>query len=99
VLGTVTDVEAFSKSDKDKYRVIRNVLNIHELVAVGVRKDVLDKDVCFDFWCDELLDAFRKCASVIEHARKEPEGTRFTYINLEHLYKDWLRLHKKMIGE
>jgi Domain of unknown function (DUF4760) len=40
VLGTITNIEAFSKSDKDNYLVIRNVLNIHELVAVGIKKDI-----------------------------------------------------------
>jgi hypothetical protein len=45
------------------------------------------------------MDAFRKCAKVIEHARKEPEGTRFTYINLEQLNTEWLRRYNKMIAK
>jgi hypothetical protein len=32
------------------YWAIRNYLNLHELLSVGVLKKVFDKEVCYDFW-------------------------------------------------
>jgi len=64
---------------------------------VGVRRNVLDGDVCFDFWSDELMDAYRNCKRVIDYARLEPEGTQFTYDDLEQLNEVWVQRHKKMV--
>ncbi len=90
-----TKMDDFRKTDE--YRQIRSVLNIHELVAVGVHNKVLDKRVCFDFWSDELMDAYRNCKRIIEDARLEPKGTRFTYADLERLNTAWVRRHKKIV--
>lgn len=89
-----TSMAEFAKTPE--YRLIRSVLNIHELVSVGVRKNVLDEDVCFDFWSDELMDAYRNCKRVIEHARVEPKGTQFTYKDLERLNESWVKRHKNI---
>jgi len=37
------------------YRHILKYLNIHELVAVGIKNRVFDDDVCFNFWGDVLV--------------------------------------------
>ena len=50
-------VEKLYDDDAD-YRSVRAYLNIHELVAVGIHTGVLDDKVCYDFWSDELMDAY-----------------------------------------
>jgi hypothetical protein len=95
-LSAEQNIEEFSKSEK--YRLIRSILNVHELVAVGVHKDILDQDVCFDFWSDELVDAFSSCKRVVEHARLAPKGTPFIYQDLERLNKNWMGRHKKLLA-
>ncbi|MET4180680.1 hypothetical protein ABIB94_002780 [Bradyrhizobium sp. JR7.2] len=32
------------------YLSIRKYLNVHELVAVGIREEVLDPEVCYSYW-------------------------------------------------
>ena len=92
-----TDIEEFSKTEE--YRLVRSALNIHELVAVGIRDKVLDGEVCFDFWSDELMDAYRNCKRVIDHARLPPKGTHFTYADLERLNDRWVRRHRKLLRQ
>jgi hypothetical protein len=92
VLKDDTDMEEFCQ--KSEYGHIRSALNIHELVAVGIHNGVLDRKVCFEFWADELMDAYRDCKRVVEHARKEPEGSRLTYVDLERLNNTWMRRHR-----
>jgi hypothetical protein len=65
----------FETQYRKEYPNIVSCLNIHELVAVGVYKNVLDRDVCYDFWGDELIHARRNAIRVIEHVRKDGGGT------------------------
>ena len=43
-----------SETTSQHYFAIRKYLNIHELIAVGIHKRVLDEDVCHRYWCDIL---------------------------------------------
>src|SRR5947209_1788188 len=62
-----TNLEEFSNTPA--YKHVQAFLNIHELIAVGVRKGVLDDKVCFDFWSDETFYALDKGRRVIEFGR------------------------------
>ena len=67
---------------------VMSYLNIHELIAVGIHKKVFDEDVCFDFWSDELIDAYKDCGELINHMR-ERDRSIFSYVDLEDLAKKW----------
>jgi hypothetical protein len=44
--------ESFCTSEETRkhYLSIRKYLNVHELVAVGIREEVLDPEVCYSYW-------------------------------------------------
>jgi hypothetical protein len=40
------------------YYAMRDYLNLHELIAVGINNEVFDDTVCYDFWSGELKRAY-----------------------------------------
>jgi hypothetical protein len=70
------------------YLAIRKYLNVHELIAVGIAKDVLDKDVCYHYWADTLINGYREAKPVIDYVRNRPKN-KYTYDDLEKLHTDW----------
>jgi hypothetical protein len=78
----------FETQSKTSYDAIRSYLNVHELMAVGVNRSVFDNDVCYEFWGDELLKAYRAVEPLITEIRQKPDGLE-SYAQLVVLYKDW----------
>jgi Domain of unknown function (DUF4760) len=72
-----------------EYWHIRDYLNLHELMAVGVRNDVFDDQVCLNFWSRELSDAYRRTKPMIEHVQTKEVDEQDTYIELVRLAKLW----------
>jgi hypothetical protein len=72
------------------YPFIRSYLNIHELMAVGVRLKVFDKKVCFHYWSNVLVDQCNAADKVIAVARKAPEH-RKQFSELVELKNEWER--------
>ena len=72
----------------EEYDEIRDYLNVHELLAVGIHRDVLDDHVSFDFWHRELMRACDKTANLIAHIQTLP-GNQKTYIDLMALCQRW----------
>jgi hypothetical protein len=82
-------VKAFEETQEQAYRHILKYLNIHELVAVGVKNSVFDKDVCFNFWGDVLVHHANEAAAVIDY-EIECEGTpSAAFLELRHLSAEW----------
>jgi hypothetical protein len=70
--------------------LVRKYLNIHELMSVGIHKDVLDDEVCYGYWADELIRDFESARALIAHIRELPhEGTQHTYSDMEKTYERW----------
>jgi hypothetical protein len=67
---------------------IRNYLNLHELLAVGVRKGVFDKKVCYDFWSGELVLAYIDALPLIKYVQAQ-KNSKNVYAELEKLAKCW----------
>jgi hypothetical protein len=72
-----------------EYWHIRDYLNLHELMAVGVRNDVFDDHVCFNFWSRELGDAYKRTELLIEHIQTKETDEHDTYTELVRLAKRW----------
>jgi hypothetical protein len=85
-LKNVDSMEKFIPTPN--YRHIRAYLNIHELLAVGIRNKVFDRRVCYDFWADVLLNACIESKKVIDHVRSAPIGMA-TYSDLLKLQQRW----------
>jgi hypothetical protein len=71
------------------YLRIRDYLNLHELMSVGIERNVFDDDVCYDFWSGELFRAYRDTHDLIQYVQ-ELEGEADTYCELKMVHKRWV---------
>jgi Domain of unknown function (DUF4760) len=60
--------------NSDEYWAIRDYLNLHELVSVGILNNVFDDKVCHDFWAGEMHRAFEKTMPLIKCVQN-PKGS------------------------
>lgn len=72
----------------DDYSHVRSYLNIHELLAVGIRKGVIDEDVAYHFWADTLIRHCNECDLLIKRLRQRPAHGA-AYLELTSLYGRW----------
>jgi Domain of unknown function (DUF4760) len=62
-----------SFENSKEYWDIRDYLNLHELMSVGIMQDVFDDHVCYFFWSGELGRAYRDTRPLIEHVQALPD--------------------------
>lgn len=72
----------------DAYWSIREYLNLHELMGVGINQGVFDDDVCFDFWHGELRRAYQATEALIRYIQTQPDENK-TYIELVKVQACW----------
>jgi Domain of unknown function (DUF4760) len=84
--------------DTQEYWDIRGYLNLHELMAVGINKRVLDVDLCYDFWSGELLRAYADTKVLIEHIQAQA-GDRFTYCEMIEVAERWKKRDEKNLKD
>jgi hypothetical protein len=77
-----------SFANTEEYWAIRNYLNLHELLAVGVLKAVFDEEVCFDFWSGELVLAYEDTLPLIRYVQRQKHGEN-VYAELAKVAKRW----------
>ena len=92
----VSDFYASKDDDIRKhYFSVRKYLNVHELVAVGIKRKILDDKICFDFWCDVLVRGVRAAGPLIDHVRTRPDHGA-TYDELLVLHLKWKTKAKRI---
>jgi Domain of unknown function (DUF4760) len=72
------------------YGAVRTYLNIHELIAVGIRNKVFDEKVAYLFWSAILVMHCKAAEALIIFSRKEPEEAG-AYWQLSKLNRKWAR--------
>jgi len=90
-LGTVVTTGGEMQSSfagSDEYWAIRDYLNLHELMAVGILQHVFDDRVCHDFWAGEMRRAYAKAMPLVKYVQSLP-GEAGTYTELIKVAKDW----------
>jgi hypothetical protein len=87
-------VEAFEAADEVVYRHIWKYLNVHELVAVGIKNKVFDSDVCYNFWSDVLVRHAQETKGVIDHEIKS-ENSPAAFLELRELSVRWNKRTQK----
>lgn len=80
----------FTSPPREEYLWVRKYLNIHELVAVGIKEKVLDHDTCYTYWGDVLVHNCTDARPVLDYVRNRPRNI-FTYVELEALYAEWTK--------
>src|ERR1700676_1041983 len=81
--GTMAE---FSKLDA--YKNIRAYLNIHELVAVGIKNKAFDEQVCYNFWSDALVRHTAGTYALLQY-ESELEGGEAAFLELRTLSGRW----------
>jgi hypothetical protein len=91
-----TSIEEFCTSalTRPQYLWIRKYLNVHELIAVGIRENVLDSNVCYSYWADALTNGCSDASPVLDFVRDRPRN-KYTYSDLAALNAKWLTRKKK----
>ncbi len=87
VVGTNGEMPS-SFAGSDEYWAIRDYLNLHELMAVGILKNVFDDHVCHDFWAGELQRAYQGAMPLINYVQSQP-GQKGTYTEMIKVARDW----------
>jgi hypothetical protein len=88
VLQKAIDINEFA--DSKHGQAMRAYLNVHELMAVGIKSKAFDDRVCKEFWIVELGDAREDCNRYLRHLRTDPKEKR-TFTELEKLNSRWQR--------
>jgi hypothetical protein len=70
------------------YYAMRDYLNLHELIAVGINNEVFDDFVCYDFWSGELKRAYEDTGRFITYIQTLP-GESGSYIEMVKLAVRW----------
>ena len=92
IIARIDAGDAYETFENDpQYKVVESYLNIHELLAVGLRHEILDEIVCFEYWADALVGHFKDARRIIETVRNRP-GNKSAYIQVEQLAKRWEKL-------
>jgi hypothetical protein len=85
-------IETFVKSpdgsDTKEYSDIITYLNVHELVAVGIKNKVFDHDVCYNFWSDALVRHTDKARKLIDYEASS-DGGEASFLELRDLSVKW----------
>jgi Domain of unknown function (DUF4760) len=63
-------------------------LNVHELIAVGIKNEVFDERVCYNFWSDGMVRHVKGAVSVIEY-EIETGGSDAAFLELRQLSRKW----------
>lgn len=87
ILCAAEDMSSFRKTQE--YISVLAMLNIHELIAVGIRQGVLDEEVCYGFWGDILIDHYTDCKKLIRYEQENDGGTPYTFIDLQRIGERW----------
>jgi hypothetical protein len=82
-------VKVFEETDEENYRHILKYLNIHELIAVGIKNRVFDGDVCYNFWADVLIDHAREMKGVIDYEIESEGAPSAAFLELRLLSVEW----------
>ena len=91
-----SSVEA-DKEAREHYFCIRKYLNIHELIAVGLREEVLDADVVYFYWGNTLTNHYSDAKPVLDFLAKR-EKNKYTYADLHELNAKWVARKAKATG-
>jgi hypothetical protein len=80
---------SFEEIEKtDEYKSVEAYLNIHELLAVAVRKSIFDERTCYDYWSGALMGHWQESQKLIDIIRARPYD-KDAYIEVSRLYLKW----------
>jgi Domain of unknown function (DUF4760) len=85
--GTVRSF-AEEKETENDYKKFLLYLNIHELMAVGIKNKVFDEQVCYNFWSDAMVRHVKEADSIIQYEIAEG-GSDALYLELRNLSVGW----------
>jgi hypothetical protein len=85
--GTIRSFAEGTETEIDYKKIIR-YLNVHELVAVGIKSKVFDDRVCYNFWSDAMVRHVKETDSIIQYEIAEG-GSDALFLELRQLSTRW----------
>jgi Domain of unknown function (DUF4760) len=85
--GSVRSFVEGTETENDYKKIVR-YLNVHELVAVGIKNKVFDDRVCYNFWSDAMVRHIKEAGSVIQYEIAEG-GSDALFLELRNLGTRW----------
>jgi hypothetical protein len=85
--GSVRGFADGTETEND-YKKILRYLNVHELVAVGIKNKVFDDRVCYNFWSDAMVRHVKEAGGVIQYEIDEG-GSDALFLELRRLSTRW----------
>ena len=86
------DIEEFMRDKQGVVtkasRDINSYLNVHELVAVGIKNEVFDPEVCYNFWSNALVRHTEKTKQLIDY-EVASEGGAAAWLEPRTLSEKW----------
>jgi hypothetical protein len=86
--GSVRSFAEGTETGNDDYKKIIRYLNVHELVAVGIKNKVFDDQVCYNFWSDAMVRHVSEAGSIIQYEIAEG-GSEALFLELRTLSTRW----------
>lgn len=71
--------------------VVRSIMNFYEIIAIGIRDQILDEAICKRYIYGEFLQNWRTCRSIVDQIRVRANNDRI-YREVENLAKRWARI-------
>ena len=88
VLKNTPDMAAFVQTSE--CASVRSYLNVHELLAVGVKHHIFHSSVSRAYWIAELERGCRDCDRLLLHLKQDP-AEKVTYVEMLRLNERWQR--------
>lgn len=92
--------QLIKKKYLDKRRAVSFILNHYELIAIGIKRKVFDKEICWKLEGENIIDMYRETSKFIDALRQQ-KGQETVYEELRKLVtEEWAKqyndYHKKL---
>lgn len=76
-------------SDREKMLIIDQYLNSYELTALGIKKNLFDEDIYFDWMSDNFTHTWDEAEKYIQKCRNIDEHNNSCFCEFEELVSKW----------
>ena len=83
-------LDAKSGRDKEARRAIREILNIYEILCVGIERNIIDERISFAYGRGILTTNWERLSIFVDEARRQFENDRL-FITVEDVVERWNR--------
>jgi len=80
-------LEKYANSNGIEALTIRRQLNIYELIAIGIKNDILDEEMYKHYYKSTVVRDFKGSRNFVDRERKGVDGTQTFWVEFEEMAK------------